>query len=1259
MKLRKWICLVLALLLLATLLPQPKVQADTAQTAILTFSSNTVTETVHGAGYSVSGTTLTITASGTYRVTGQCSEGSIVVAKSLSGVTLILDNLELSSAVTAPIVVKKQSSVALELEGESVLTDNEDSSTEDTNADFEGACIKVKSGSSLTISGDGTLRAFGNAKNGLKGAAESALTVNGGNLIVQAANNAVAFDGSVEVITGKVDLTADGDGLKSEPDETDTVSPGTVTIHGGEVRIRAKGDGIHAKTALTVSGGSFDIQTMDGYQSTGFNSSTMSCKGLKASDGAEEESASRIDISGGTFSLNTADDAIHSDGDVSITFGTIEIYTGDDGIHAETALTLGTENGYERDPEITIHASYEGLEGSKIDAYSGKYYIVATDDGMNAAGGSSNGTDPFGPGGGWNPGGGPGGPGGPGWPGGPGGGNSGDYSINFYGGSWYVDCKGDGLDSNGALNLYGGDFTVLSMGANGDNSPLDADGGILVQGATVFGAGSAGMNERPSSASQKYFIESTRRSAGAVVNVSYGGSVVRSEKLVRNISYLFYSSPEMTSTSCSVETADELSRHHSNAFAHEWDSGKASGTPGVTIYTCTCGATERKTTDPSEASDPGVCEHDYKAVVTAPTCTEKGYTTYTCTKCGESYIDNEAAALGHSFVDGVCTRCGVNAIKVAFLCDTGVSVTVHKTQAADSETFENVTTAYPRDSASGEIDISGNGQVNFVVNVADGYRLESITAEPAESYKNFKLPEETLVNNGYRITKMSGDVTVTVRASKAGSGDCEHDYQAAVTAATCTAQGYTTYTCSKCGNSYVGDHTAKIAHDYKNGVCSVCGEKLLNVTIACSEGASVTVYETQKADGPKTENAAAANPRDGDSGLIDCSGEGQVNFAVKLADGYELESVTAEPADSYKNLKGPADTGIENGYRITKVKGEFTITVTAKKSGDVPPPVDKAALDKAISDAALYKEEDYTPDSYAPLKEVLEAAQAVKDDPAATQNEVDAAVKAVSDAVGGLVKKPNALNKDELIERIKAAKELDPRRFTEDSAKDLAEGIASAEKALDEAKTQEEIVAAVEALQDVIDNLVMFLFDDVQDETKFYFDPVYWAFYAEPQITNGMDATHFGPDNACTRGHVVTFLWRAAGCPEPASPKTTFTDLKPGAFYEKAVAWAVENEITKGTSATTFSPDSPCTRGQIVTFLWRFAGGEEPKTTTTPFTDLKKGAFYEKAVSWAVENEITNGMSSTIFGPDVTCTRGQVVTFLYRSTAPKESAPLQ
>ena len=177
-----------------------------------------------------------------------------------------------------------------------------------------------------------------------------------------------------------------------------------------------------------------------------------------------------------------------------------------------------------------------------------------------------------------------------------------------------------------------------------------------------------------------------------------------------------------------------------------------------------------------------------------------------------------------------------------------------------------------------------------------------------------------------------------------------------------------------------------------------------------------------------------------------------------------------------------------------------------------------------------------------------------------------------------------------------------------------------------------------------------FQFDDVQDSGKFYYNPVYWAFNAEPQITNGIDDTHFGPDASCTRGQVVTFLWRAAGCPEPKSTKTNFTDLKAGAFYEKAVAWAVENGITDGMTKTTFAPDKTCTRSQIVTFLWRYAGKTEPKNTSTGFKDVADGAFYAKPVAWAVENEVTNGLSADKFGPDATCTRGQVVTFLYRAT---------
>ena len=112
-----------------------------------------------------------------------------------------------------------------------------------------------------------------------------------------------------------------------------------------------------------------------------------------------------------------------------------------------------------------------------------------------------------------------------------------------------------------------------------------------------------------------------------------------------------------------------------------------------------------------------------------------------------------------------------------------------------------------------------------------------------------------------------------------------------------------------------------------------------------------------------------------------------------------------------------------------------------------------------------------------------------------------------------------------------------------------------------------------------------------------------------------------------------------------------FYDVNPGMYYEKAVLWAVEEGITNGTSTTTFSPDANCTRAQIVTFLWRAAGQPEPKTTARPFNDVSPGMYYEKAVLWAVEEGITNGTSTTTFSPDDNCTRAQIVTFLYRAAA--------
>ncbi len=161
----------------------------------------------------------------------------------------------------------------------------------------------------------------------------------------------------------------------------------------------------------------------------------------------------------------------------------------------------------------------------------------------------------------------------------------------------------------------------------------------------------------------------------------------------------------------------------------------------------------------------------------------------------------------------------------------------------------------------------------------------------------------------------------------------------------------------------------------------------------------------------------------------------------------------------------------------------------------------------------------------------------------------------------------------------------------------------------------------------------------------YYFDSVLWA--VEKGITNGTTTTTFSPEESCTRGQIVTFLWRAAGSPEPTSTAMPFTDVKADAYYYKAILWAVEKGITTGTTATTFSPEDFCTRGQIVTFLWR-SQGKPAVAYSNPFTDVKGGAYYYDAVLWAVKSGITNGTSANAFSPEDTCTRAQCVTFLYR-----------
>ena len=148
--------------------------------------------------------------------------------------------------------------------------------------------------------------------------------------------------------------------------------------------------------------------------------------------------------------------------------------------------------------------------------------------------------------------------------------------------------------------------------------------------------------------------------------------------------------------------------------------------------------------------------------------------------------------------------------------------------------------------------------------------------------------------------------------------------------------------------------------------------------------------------------------------------------------------------------------------------------------------------------------------------------------------------------------------------------------------------------------------------------------------------------------TGGTSATTFSPDASCTRAQMVTFLWRAAGSPKVENGKNPFADVKADAYYYDAVLWAVEKGVTSGTSATTFSPDATVTRGQTVTFLYRNAGSPEV-SGTMPFTDVEADAYYAKAVQWAVQQKITTGTSETTFSPMSDCSRGQIVTFLYRA----------
>lgn len=456
---KKLLAALLASALAAGMLPTSACAASdytTANATLVTLTDSFATAKGKYSGYEMDGTDVSITAAGTYVFSGDCDNGSITVKKGVTGVTIVLNGLTLTNDDSAAITLNKTAEASLIA---AAGTTNTVADTEGSND--ENAAVKVKSGAALAIGGTGTLTVDGNAKNGIKGAADAVISVDEVALTIEAENDGLSCDDELNITGGTLSITAGGDAVKASPDTGDTENPdttslGNVTISGGTLTLNATEDGIQADGDLTISGGTFHVKTNGGH-TTALTDDSASCKGFKA--------GGALTVTGGTLTVDSADDALHANTDVTISGGTLTLATGDDGVHADNDLVIGTKGASSTStPRINITASYEGLEGTTVTVYSGDIDVVASDDGVNAANSTL-------------------------------GERSDKYAISIAGGDLYIDAGSDGLDSNNDINITGGKVEVYGADAMMD-AAIDYDGTFTLSGGTLFGAGmepSAGM----------------------------------------------------------------------------------------------------------------------------------------------------------------------------------------------------------------------------------------------------------------------------------------------------------------------------------------------------------------------------------------------------------------------------------------------------------------------------------------------------------------------------------------------------------------------------------------------------------------------------------------------------------------------------------------------------------------------------------------------------------------------------------------------
>ncbi|MDF2662369.1 MAG: dockerin type 1 [Paenibacillus sp.] len=472
---------------------------------------NGTAASIDGSGAESTDKSVAITAAGTYVFSGKWDEGQIVVdVPDTETVRLVLNGVSVQSVDRAPIYIKEAEKAIITLpEGtENIVSDGETYATADVSDDEPNAAVFSKA--DLTVNGTGKLIVHGNYNNGLT--SKEDLKITGGTIEVHAADDGLMGRDLVAVKDGTITIEAGGDGVKSTNDTEQ--SKGNIAIEGGSFDIKAGSDGIQSAASLRIDGGTYAIVSgggsANGTKSGGDQKGPMGNKAISkqtvetdSKSAKALKAASGITVTAGTFAIDSADDAVHSNGSIAIAGGEMKITSGDDGIHADASIAITGGS-------IDIVKSYEGIESAEITIADGDIRITAGDDGVNVAGGNDGSSI-----------------------GGRSGQNqfaaSGSNKLVINGGTITVDATGDGLDSNGSIVMTGGNVTVNGPTAS-NNGALDYDGTFDMSGGFLVAAGSAGMAAAPSETSGQLSIlmnYSQSQKAGTTVLLKDGdGNVI-------------------------------------------------------------------------------------------------------------------------------------------------------------------------------------------------------------------------------------------------------------------------------------------------------------------------------------------------------------------------------------------------------------------------------------------------------------------------------------------------------------------------------------------------------------------------------------------------------------------------------------------------------------------------------------------------------------------------------------------------------------